>query len=64
MANIVIKLKDGTVKEFKHQGRPGGSYTKTLKLEAGFAIVTDEWEKQIIIPAADISEIESTPERW
>jgi hypothetical protein len=63
MANIIIKMKDGSVKSFQHEGRAGGGYTKTLKLEHGFAIVTDEWDKRTIIPSADISEIEETPSR-
>lgn len=63
MSNIVIHMKDGTKKSFLHEGRAGGSYTKTLKLENGFATVTDEWGKRTVIPAADIAEIIETPER-
>lgn len=63
MSNITIKLKDGSTREFRHEGRPGGSYTKTLKFEGGFAIVEDEWSKRIAIPAEDIAEIVETPER-
>jgi len=36
-------MTDGTVREFKHLGRPGGSYTVRLTFEGEFAIVTDEW---------------------
>jgi len=64
MSNIVIKMKDGTIRQFLHSGRAGGSYTKTLKLENGFAVIQDEWYKKIVIPAADIAEIEETPTQW
>lgn len=61
MANITVKMKDGTIKEFKHEGRAGGSWTKSVKTENGFIIITDEWEKQTIIPAQDIIEVISEP---
>lgn len=63
MANITIIMKDSTVRRFPHEGRAGGSYTKTLKLEKGWAIVEDEWGEQTIIPEADIKEIKQTPNR-
>lgn len=43
MSDIKIKFRDGSVREFKHQGRAGGSYTKSLSYEGAFAIVTDEY---------------------
>lgn len=61
MANITVKMKDGTVKEFKHEGRAGGSYTKTLKYDGAFAVITDEWGGATAIPAADIQEIRTKP---
>lgn len=64
MASIVFKMKDGTTREFKHEGRAGGSYTKCLTVEGAFAIVTDEYHKRTLIPALDITEIIETPERW
>lgn len=63
MASIEIKMKDGTVKKFPHEGRVGGSYTKRLSFEGSFAIVTDEHYRRTIIPVADILEIIETPER-
>ncbi len=63
MPNITITLKDGTIHRFQHEGRAGGSYTKELKLEAGFAVVTDEYDKKTIFPAEDIKLIETTPHR-
>ncbi|KPL28080.1 MAG: hypothetical protein AMJ72_05410 [Acidithiobacillales bacterium SM1_46] len=63
MSDIVVTMKDGTVRKFMHEGRPGGSYTKRLSFEGGVAIITDEWYKKTCIPVEDIKEIECTPER-
>ena len=57
MASITIWMKDGSRKEFPHQGRPGGSYTKSIRYEGGFAIITDEWYDETAIPASDIAEV-------
>jgi hypothetical protein len=64
MANIKIKFKDGTIKEFKHEGRSGGSYTKRLTYEGAFAIVEDEWGKRTAFPSQDIESVEETPNRY
>ena len=64
MSNITIKMKDGTERKFPDEGRPGGSYTKTIRYEGNFAIVKDEWGKETAIPSCDIQEIEVTPARW
>lgn len=62
---IEFKMKDGTTREFRHRGRPGGSYTIRLTLEGAFAVVTDEYGKRTAIPAADIAEInEHQGNRW
>lgn len=63
MSSITVKMKDHTVREFRHAGRSGGSYTKTLSYDGAFAVITDEWGKRISIPAADIAEIVEEPER-
>lgn len=63
MASITLKMKDGTVKRFPHEGRPGGSYTKRLTFDGAFAIITDEYYKRTCIPAEDIAEIIEEPER-
>ena len=63
MSNITIKFKDGTTREFKHEGRPGGSYTKHVKFESGFVIVTDEWDKRTAFPAEDVKEVVSEETR-
>lgn len=64
MANITVKMKDGTTREFRHEGRPGGSYTKRLTCEGAFAVITDEYHKRTLIPAVDIAEIVEEPEHY
>jgi hypothetical protein len=64
MANIKVYLRDGTIQEFKHEGRPGGSYTKTVKYEGGFVIITDEWRKRTCFPADLVLRVEDEPTRW
>jgi hypothetical protein len=63
MANITVKMKDGTVKTFPHKGRSGGSWTKTVRYEGAFAIITDEYERETAIPVSDIAEVISEPHR-
>lgn len=63
MSSITITFKDGTVKEFPHKGRPGGSYTKSVKYEGAFVIVTDEYYRQEAFPASDIKMVEERPNR-
>ena len=63
MPTIVVTLKDGTIHQFRHEGRPGGSYTKTLELRNGFAIVRDEWGGETIFPSDNIKVITTSPER-
>lgn len=63
MASFKVFMKDGTVKDFPHVGRPGGSYTKTIKYEGGFAIITDEYDCHVAIPAADIAKVEKEQDR-
>jgi len=61
--NIKVTMKDGTVKEFKHQGRAGGSYTKRITYQGSFAVIRDEWDNETAIPSSDIKEIETSPIR-
>jgi len=58
--SIKIFMKDGTERDFKHVDRAGGSYTKSIKYEGMFAIITDEWGDATAIPASDIKEIKVT----
>ena len=67
MADIRIIFKDGSVREFKHEGRAGGSYTKSVKYEGAFVIVTDEWYNQYAFPSDDVREIQQQSDcrgRW
>lgn len=64
MSSISVKMKDGSVREFPHVGRAGGSYTKSVKFEGGFVIITDEWYGRTAIPATDVIEVEEMPERY
>lgn len=64
MASITVKLKDGTVRQFPHKGRAGGSWTKTIRYEGAFAIIQDEWQMEVAIPANDVREIIVEPERF
>lgn len=64
MASITVKMKDGTVRDFQHTGRAGGSWTKEIKYEGAFAVITDEWGQQTAIPAADIAEVNVLPTHW
>lgn len=63
MANIRIILKDGTVRRYDHEGRPGGSYTKTVRYEGAFVIVRDEYDSEVAFPAADVKEVQVNPHR-
>lgn len=63
MASIFIKMKDGTTKSFPHEGRAGGSYTKSIRYEGAFAIVKDEWDCETAIPVNDIEEIDVKRDR-
>lgn len=63
MASITVKFRDGTVREFPHQGRAGGSYTKTVKYEGGAVLITDEWYKVTAFPMDLVAEVISTPDR-
>ncbi len=63
MSNIVVHLKNGEVMHFKHEGRAGGSYTKSIRYEGAFAIIEDEWGKRTAIPAENIDQVIETPDR-
>lgn len=57
MTDITVKMKDGTIREFPHKGRAGGSYTKKVSYEGAMVIIEDEWYKRIAIPVNDIAEV-------
>jgi hypothetical protein len=57
-------MKDGSKKDFKHVGRSGGSYTKSIRYEGTFAIIKDEYDNETAIPSSDITEIKVEQSRW
>ena len=59
MRLIKLVFKDGTEKEFRHEGRAGGSWTKTLTLEKDWATVHDEYGNTYYYPSDTIKEIET-----
>ena len=59
MRLIRIEFNDGTVKEFRHEGRAGGSWTKTLTLDNGWATVRDEWGGTFSWPESTIKSVET-----
>ena len=65
MKSITITFKDGTKREFREQGRPGGSWTIGIVFKEGWCIVSDEWENKTAFPSDSIKEVETqTPTRW
>jgi len=65
VANITLKMRDGTTREFRHEGRSGGSYTKRMQLEGAFVVVVDEWGVRTAIPAELVAEaIETLDRSW
>jgi hypothetical protein len=60
---ITVHLKDGSVREFPHEYRAGGSYGKTIRYEGMFVIIRDEWDKETAFPASDVKEVISEPQR-
>lgn len=62
--NIELVMKDGTIRKFLHEGRPGGSYSKQIDFVPGFVVIVDEWDKKTYVPASDIQEIKTQPVRW
>jgi hypothetical protein len=61
--NIRITMKTGEVREFRHEGRAGGSYTKELRYEPGCVVIQDEWYNETAIPLDLIQEIKTEPHR-
>lgn len=64
MADITVRMKDGSIREFRHKERPGGSYTKRLRYEPGFVVITDEYYHETSIPTDLIAEVETVPHRY
>ena len=64
MTSISVRMKDGTVREFPHRGRAGGSYTKRVRYEAAFVVVIDEYGQETAFPAADVAEVKTAEDRY
>ena len=63
---ITVIKKNGDIREFLHEGRAGGSYSKSIHCGGNFVIIKNEWGDETIIPSDDIEEIktESHMGRW
>ena len=57
-------MKDGTIRDFPHTGRAGGSYTKSVKYEGGMVIIEDEYYKRTAIPIIDVQEVIEEQNRY
>jgi hypothetical protein len=62
--DIILKMRDGTERKFLHEGRAGGSYSKKIRYEPGFVVVTDEYYRETAIPADLILEVITKPDRY
>lgn len=63
MSAIKFFMKDGSVKDFPETYRAGGSWSNTLRGEGPFAVVTNAHGEETWVPAEDINEIKTTPNR-
>ncbi len=63
MPNVTVTLKTGEIILFEDRGRPGGSYSNSVKYEGAFAVVEDVWGKTTAFPAQDIQKIEKDAPR-
>lgn len=61
MRQIDVHMRDGSVREFKHKGRPGGSYTVDVKYKDGMVVIEDEYHNTIAIPMDLVSEVKTWP---
>lgn len=63
MAAFKITMRDGAIREFKEESRPGGSYSTQGEQKGDFFLIKDVWGKETYIPITDIKEIERTDTR-
>lgn len=59
MTNVIITMKSRTIHKFLHVGRLGGSYTKNVRYEGRFVIVTDEYYSETAFPSVDVEKVET-----
>lgn len=57
--DILITFIDGSRQAFCHEGRAGGSYTKTLKYVDGMVVITDEWYNETAFPQATVKSVQT-----
>lgn len=62
MASIKITMRDGTVRNFPHAGRPGWRYTKSVRYDPGVVVVVDEHLRETAIPLDLVAEVYMDPE--
>ena len=62
--DVRVTMKDGTVREFKHRPRAGGSYNIKVDYKGSFLVITDEYYNETAIPAADIAEVKTTADSY
>lgn len=55
--NISVWFRDDTKVDFLHEGRAGGSFTKTCEFRDGWLIVKDEWGKYEAYPSDVIKRV-------
>lgn len=63
MERCKVRFKDGSWREFPHEVRPGGSYTKTVSYEGGVVVIADEWGRRTAFPLQDVAEVIEETER-
>jgi len=61
--SIKVWMKNGEIKDFPHEGRAGGSYSKSIRYENGFVVIIDEWYNETALPSEDILEIKTRNSR-
>ena len=55
--NIRVKFKDRQEILFEHRPRSGGSWDLSYRLENGWIVIKDEWEREVIYPMDSIEEV-------
>lgn len=55
--DIRVIFKNKPEKLFAHRPRAGGSWNLSYRLENGWIVIIDEWQKETIYPMDDIEEV-------
>ena len=59
MREIQITFADGTVRTWRHEGRAGGSWTKTIEFNNGWVTVRDEQGDTYSFQAFAVREVQT-----